>query len=222
MRKSSLLTKIGGYDSSRLLTEYVKTQNNDTFDLLDIGIGISSGQSPIVNVSSIGSASGLLKVNNAYAGSQPVQVDGRFPYMYLPSSTCEAIAAYLPLTYNEDIALYTWDIKDPAYRDIITSPSCLSFIFNKDTPLANTTIKIPFALLNLTLTPPLAPEPTPYFPCRPLDLGPNLPIKSYYLGRAFLQQAFFMVDWDSLTDWCIFQKASMKFYKRHILMHKLG
>ena len=200
---------IGGYDASRLLSEYVQFQNKDTVDLLDIGIGISNGQSPIVNVSSTVAASGLLQVNNAYPGPQPVQPDGRFPYIYLPTSTCEAIAAYLPLTYNEDIALYLWDVKHPAYRDIVTSPSYLSFTFNQGTSSANATIKIPFAVLNLTLRPPLVPEPTPYFPCRPLDLGPNLPISSYYLGRAFLQQAFFMMDWGSLTGWYIFEKPSV-------------
>ena len=55
---------------------------------------------------------------------------------------------------------------------------------------ADLTIKAPFALLNLTLEPPLVEEPTFCFPCRP----EMLEISS--LGRAFLQAACLGVHWD--------------------------
>ena len=197
-----LIGCLGGYDSARLLADYVQTNNADTFDLLDIGIGVSSGASPLANVTTTAPAAGLLKVNDTGVGPQKVGIDGRYPYMYLPTSTCRAIAAYLPVSFNEDLALYIWNVTHPAYRDIITSPSYLSFTFNQGVDdNQNATIKVPFALLNLTLTPPLVSEPTPYFPCRPLDLGNGVPVKSYFLGRAFLQQAFYAIDFSALTNW---------------------
>jgi len=31
------------------------------------------------------------------------------PYIYLPRSSCDAIAAKLPVSYNSDLGLYFWD-----------------------------------------------------------------------------------------------------------------
>ncbi|KAL9633440.1 MAG: hypothetical protein Q9164_004695 [Protoblastenia rupestris] len=64
-----------------------------------------------------------------------------------------------------------------------------------------TTVVIPFALLNLTLTPPLVKAPTSYFPCRPYQVSSSGNADSrtlqYYLGRAFLQGAFVGQNWDT-------------------------
>lgn len=55
------------------------------------------------------------------------------------------------------------------------------------------TIKVPFALLNLTLIQPIIDTPTQYLPLRP-GQGPS---GSYELGRAFLQAAFIGVNWQT-------------------------
>ena len=128
-------------------------------------------------------------------------MDGRLPYMYLPALTCDAIAAYLPMTYDASLALYIWDTNNPAYRDIVSSPTHLSFVFNSGTSITNATIKIPFALLNLALLPPIVDTPTVYFPCRPTGALDSNPLTSYWLGRAFLQQAFLATDWRGNRLW---------------------
>ena len=196
-----LIESSGGHDSSRLVSDMVQTKSVYGADLIDIGIGVSSGASPFANVSSAEPVGGLLQIDGKYNSSQFTTMDARYPYMYLPTSTCEAIASYLPITWNPDLALYLWDTDNPAYNDIATSPSYLSFAFQSGTSVSNATIKIPFALLNLTLLPPLAQTPTAYFPCRPLDLNKQNVVSSYYLGRAFLQQAFFAQDWEGLQLW---------------------
>ncbi|GAB1736120.1 hypothetical protein NU219Hw_g6170t1 [Hortaea werneckii] len=176
---------LGGYDKSRCLSEPLVTQG-DSFTLTDIGLNVSSGDSVFKGLPS-GNQNGLLRSSGSSATAKSVGVGSGFPYLYLPRSTCDAIAEYLPVTYNEDFDLYFWNTDDEAFEQIVTSPHHLTFTFS-DNNLVPRTIKVPFALLNLTLDQPLTESPTPYFPCRPTKVveGGIEP----RLGRAFLQAAF--------------------------------
>ena len=184
---------VGGYDQSRLLG-VVTAQSYQLYslpiDLLDIGIGVAEGGSPFADTS----FSGLLaQGNSSIKVSIRVLIEATIPYLYLPGSTCDAIAAQLPVTFHSDYGLYFWNTTDPKYTRIVTSPAYLSFTFRlNQSNSQNMTIKVPFGLLNLTLQAPLINTPTQYFPCRPLtDSG------SYTLGRAFLQAAFVGVNWQT-------------------------
>ncbi|KAH8903223.1 hypothetical protein BR93DRAFT_194379 [Coniochaeta sp. PMI_546] len=184
---------IGGYDQYRIVgpvSSQSYSQNGFPIDLLDVSIGVAVGESPF-NTSSV---TGLLaQGNSSLIPSLSVEVDSKEPYLYLPESTCQAIAAWLPVTYNPDLGLYLWNTQDPLYQRIIASPAYLGFTFRlNNAAVQNMTIKVPFKLLNLTLTEPLAHVPTPYFPCS----LPSLP--EYRLGRSFLQAAFMGVNW--MTD----------------------
>lgn len=186
---------IGGYDQSRVLGAVtVQDYNMHYFpiDLLDIGIGVAEGASPFP----FDSKSGLLASGNSSVGvAMQVIVDPIAPFLYLPKSTCDAIAANLPVTYQPNLGLYFWDTGSAAYGPIISSPAFLSFTFRLNSSITqNMTINVPFAILNLTLTPPLVAKPTQYFPCNAgFSYG-----KSYgepTLGKAFLQAAFVGVNW---------------------------
>ncbi|KAI7093795.1 hypothetical protein KC365_g14087 [Hortaea werneckii] len=176
---------LGGYDKSRCLSEPLVTQG-DSFTLTDIGLNVSSGDSVFKGLPS-GSQNGLLRSSGSSATAMSVGVGSGFPYLYLPRSTCDAIAGYLPVTYNEDFDLYFWNTDDEAFEQIVTSPHHLTFTFS-DNNLEPRTIKVPFALLNLTLDQPLTESPTPYFPCRPTKVSEGG--MEPRLGRAFLQAAF--------------------------------
>ena len=181
---------LGGYDSSRALgpisSQPLPATDLFTIDLLDIGIGVDHGASPFTYTE----RQGILAEGNAsISTSVPVTMNPGAPYMYLPNSTCEAIAKDLPLTYNAKYGLYLWNTQDPEYVKIVKSPTYLSLTFRAASD--NLTINVPFQLLNLTLDAPLATQPTPYFPCQP----PNNSTE-YSLGRAFLQAAFIGVNWD--------------------------
>jgi hypothetical protein len=184
---------VGGYDQSRVLGE-VTAQSYALYslpiDLLDIGIGVAEGASPFTYPSK----SGLLAQGNSSIGvALPVLIEATIPYLYLPGSTCDAIASQLPVTFQPDYGLYFWNTADLQYTRIVTSPAYLSFTFRLNrSDSQNMTINVPFKLLNLTLEEPLAHTPTQYFPCRPLTDG-----GSYTLGRAFLQAAFVGVNWQS-------------------------
>jgi hypothetical protein len=182
----------GGYDRFRVVgptsaQEYAV----DTLPiaLLDIGVGVATGSSPF----NFTSRTGLLgEGNSSFTGVTALKVDieGRHPYLYLPQSTCDAISRFLPVRYSPDLGLYLWLTEDPNYKRIIFSPAYLSFTFRaNNTVTQNITIKVPFRLLSLTLTEPLATVPTQYFPCT----TPRVP--SYRLGRAFMQAAFVSVNW---------------------------
>lgn len=193
---------LGGYDRSRIVGPVsVQSLNNwdPQIDLLDIGIDVDHGASPF----SFGSRAEILAEGNSSIGrSIPLLMNPNAPYLALPNSTCTAIAKNLPVTYNPKYGLYFWNVNDPLYERIVTSPSYLSFTFRAaglDT--SNITIKVPFQLLNLTLDAPLVTTPTKYFPCQPPQ-----DTYTWSLGRAFLQAAFFGVDWgDGPGKWYLAQ-----------------
>jgi hypothetical protein len=185
---------IGGYDQTRVVGEVTVQKFNMHYlpiDLLDIGIGVAEGKSPFTFTSK----SGLLASGNSSVGvSMQVIVEPTSPFIYLSKSSCDAIAANLPATYQPDLGLYTWNITTAAYQQIIASPAFLSFTFRLNSSITqNLTINVPFRLLNLTLTTPLVSNPTQYFPCNPFDYGKSYGF--YTLKKAFLQAAFLGVNW---------------------------
>ena len=191
---------LGGYDAKRISGQvatfsYANNPSNlFNLDLFDIGIAVADGGSPF----SYPKKDGLLASGNAtVVNSIPINMNPAAPYLYLPNSTCAAIAKELPVTYNADLGLYFWNVRDPQYTRVVTSPTYLSFTFDN-----NFIIKVPFKLLNLTLDVPLVPSPTQYFPCQP----PQDPASQQYsLGRAFLQAAFIGVDWVPNGQWFLAQ-----------------
>ena len=102
------------------------------------------------------------------------------------------------MTWNEGLGLYTWSVDDPQYSRITGSPAYMGFVLS-DTEATNITIKVPFRLLNLTLDAPLVDKPTPYFPCRPFNSTQGW----WVLGRAFLQAAFFVLNFEKYVMYLV-------------------
>ncbi|GLA66838.1 hypothetical protein AtubIFM54640_009424 [Aspergillus tubingensis] len=180
---------LGGYDQNRVMGEVSSqafSSGSFPIELLDMNIGVAEGGSPWDYTNKTGL---LAQGNSSLDSGLSVIVDPANPYIYLPQSSCDAIAAELPVTYHPDYGLYFWNTSDSQYDTIATSPGYLGFQFSKDN-LNNDfiTIKVPFALLNLTLEAPLVKTPTQYFPCMATNSTP-------VLGRAFLQAAFIGVNW---------------------------
>lgn len=189
---------LGGYDSRRVVGNVTQASISTRtggmlIDLRDIGIDVAEGASPF----SFQSKSGMLKHDGGNHDTISVQIDPTLPYMYLPEQTCKALAAVLPVTYIEALDLYAWNTESPDYEKIVKSPAHLKFTFVSSVD-NDFSIKVPFALLNLTLTPPLVDTEQAYFPCKsyamPDDVAPES-ADVYFLGRAFLQAAFVGVNW---------------------------
>jgi hypothetical protein len=72
--------------------------------------------------------------------------------------------------------------------DAIAQAMCI------DNPIGiHMTIKVPFALLNLVLEPPIVPTPQQYFPC--CASYANDGSGKYEFGKAFLQATFVGMKW---------------------------
>lgn len=174
---SGSLTVIQGGSSETIWQDFFQTT------LEQIGIQTLLGVTPLT----AGDFSGILQSRGL-----TVQFDPTSPYIYLPRQVCDALASPLPVTYNSTLNVYLWNTSSPQYTSVIRSPTVLSASLASRNGSA-VTISVPFALLNLTLEPPLVAEPTPYFPCQPAG-GPT-----YVLGRAFLQAAYLGANWQPDT-----------------------
>lgn len=184
----------GGYDKGRVIGPYT-TFGNVPPTLLDIGIGVEMGASPF----DLTNKTGLLISNTSIPGPLSVVPDPAVPYLHLPGNTCQAIANQMPVSFDNKLNYWIWNTTDPTYKSIVTSPAYLSFVFPPSPGnTANVTIKVPFALLNLTLDTPIVKEPRTYFPC--MSFTPNW-WDHYRLGRAFLQAAFIGRNWRTHTSW---------------------
>ncbi|KAF1962820.1 hypothetical protein CC80DRAFT_512130 [Byssothecium circinans] len=194
----------GGYNKGRAIGPLTTLfEGEDRIDLLDIGIGVEHGDSPF----DFDSKSGLLISDTGIVGDpQQVKIDPTTPYLSLPDNTCEGLASTLPIKYDQTSKHYHWQTDDPKYKKIVTSPAYLRFTFPPARGSTNNvTIKVPFALLNLTLETPIVDRPTQYFPCHsfnPLKRQPYPTPDDYFrLGRAFLQAAFISRNWATGTTW---------------------
>ncbi|KAG9634611.1 hypothetical protein KCU95_g10922, partial [Aureobasidium melanogenum] len=185
---------LGGYDKGRAIGPYTSYAGYSAM-LLDISINVETGSSPFP----FGNASGLLMNILGQPDSLIVKVNPMPPGLHLPAQTCSALAEKLPIYFDQTTQYYLWNTSDPSYETIINSPAYLGFHF---TPApgddANVTIKVPFKLLNLTLTSPVVSSSVQYFPCMPFNMPRG---DQWRLGRAFLQGAFLGYNNQTNTMW---------------------
>jgi hypothetical protein len=185
---------LGGYDKGRVIGPYTSYAGYSA-TLLDITLDVETGPSPF----SFGNASKLLTNVLGQPSSLIVKADPMPPGLHLPAQTCSNLAQKLPIYYDQTTGYYLWNTSDPSYEHIINSPAYMGFQF---TPApgddANVTIKVPFKLLNLTLTSPVVSPSVQYFPCIPFD---KTPADQWRLGRAFLQAAFLGYNSHTNTMW---------------------
>ena len=203
----------GGYDQSRVVGDVGSFSLFEPGDLmvpslLDVQIGVENGSSPFP----ADNYTNLLQFNQSIGSFQPTILNAIVPYLFMSPETCANIAQHLPVTLQPGLGLYTWNTDDPQYQRIVNSPAYLAFVFQSSsgttTPstsssvdsqggAANLTIKIPFALLNLTLTTPIVPNRQQYLPIQPFHSSDGK--GNYYFGRAFLQAAFVGINWEQKT-----------------------
>ena len=196
---------LGGYDQSRVIGPvgiFAFVQSSPIAWLVDIALGAARCESPFDGINGTmaqlfkgtgGSiiAEELRQVLGGPSNTVGMAPDPTFPYITLPPGSCEAIASYLPVTWNPDIGLFIWNSDDKLFPQIINSSAYLEFsLIGVTSEILK--IKVPFKLLNLTLEAPIVDTPTPYFPCQPSNFSSG----TWTLGRAFLQAAFLGFNFD--------------------------
>lgn len=160
----------GGYDKSRVIGPVTSYNTQGVIPLLDIILGVETGGSPF----DFESKSGLLDGDASGSAPQSTYISPEVPYIFLPQQAIDAIVELLPVSFDETSGYYLWNTQDPQHKIIVSSPAYLGFIFQDPLGVAGSiTIKVPFALLNLTLESSVSGHPTEraYFPLSELLLN---------------------------------------------------
>ncbi|KAM3069397.1 hypothetical protein ACMFMG_005503 [Clarireedia jacksonii] len=182
---------LGGYDENRLVAH-------------DVSFELNPSSQPQVYVNSISVVSNTGSGNsiNLVTTSDRISaiIDSSTPYLWLPPSVCNLFAAALGLTYNKTLNLYTFDANTSQHTNL--SELEMNFTFQlsdlgSSVELVN--ITLPYAAFDLQLTFPFIPNTTYgsddaskyYFP-----LAQASNEAQYTIGRAFLQEAYLIVDYE--------------------------
>jgi hypothetical protein len=185
---------LGGYDANRFIPHNVTfSLNPDTNAQASINsIFVSSG----VGSDNITVPIQLLQPSDRVSAI----IDSSTPFLWLPGPVCDRFAQVLGLTYNNTLDLYTYD--GNASQHHVLANSQLSFTFSlsdlSSSP-ASVNITLPFAAFDLQLTYPAITNSTygdpdaskNYFPLRRA-----LDDSQYTIGRAFLQEAYLITDYE--------------------------
>ena len=188
---------LGGYDANRFVP------HNVTFNL-------NIDQQPQVFVNSISVVSAVSS-NNWSVSTELLYtsdrvsaiVDSSTPYLWLPRAACDRFAESLGLTYDDSLNLYTF--ASNSTQQSILQNSQLSFTFGLS-DIATTpyivNITLPYMSFDLQLQYPAIPgtqygqsnATQSYFPLRRATNAAQ-----YTIGRAFLQEAYIITDYDRNT-----------------------
>lgn len=188
---------LGGYDANRLVP------HNVTFTL-------SASKAPQTFVNNIYVTSGATVNTTAStvsllktADRVTAIIDSSTPFLWLPAPVCERFASALGLSYNDTLNLYTFD-GNASQHDVLAA-SQLSFTFSlSDFAAASESVNItlPYSAFDLKLIYPAIPNTNYggkdstkfYFPLRQA-----LNEAQYTIGRAFMQEAYLITDYERNT-----------------------
>jgi len=179
---------LGGYDTNRFVP------NNVSFAL-------NPSQNPEVYINSVIVQNSTMSrdlVNSADRVS--AVIDSSTPYLWLPKAACDRFANTLGLVYDESLNLYTFSANTSQHA--VLQNSSLVFAFSLSDIAASpsqVTIKLPYDAFDLELSYPAIPGTTfgaanatkRYFPLRQAAS-----LDQYTIGRAFLQEAYIITDYE--------------------------
>lgn len=120
-------------------------------------------------------------------------IDSTLPYLYLPTSVCDQFEQRFQLTYDQRTNYYFYNSSSNNYNE--NRNATLNFKIGanlQDSPYF-ADIKLPWTAFKMDLSLPDMNTTRPYFPLR------RSPDGIYMLGRAFLQEAYLVVDYERNT-----------------------
>lgn len=165
----------GGYDTSRFIP------NN-----LTIGLGQDISRDILVGVQSIrnGEVDFLDQGIVAY-------IDSTIPHIWLPIQACENFKREFNLIWDSDLELYL--VNDTLHSNLLADNPIITFTIGSSVNGGETVdITLPYGAFDLEAREHLTQNRTSrYFPLRQAQNETQ-----YALGRAFLQQAYLIVDYD--------------------------
>ena len=166
----------GGYDVARFV------QNNVTFPF-----GPDTSRDLIVPIQSItiDATSGPLLSSVIYA-----YIDSLVPHIWLPLEACRAFEKAFGLIYNDTAELYF--VNDTIHEKLLSQNPNVTFTLGPASAGGSTVdILMHYGSFDLTAEYPIVDNATRYFPLRQAQND-----SQYTLGRAFLQDAYVIADYD--------------------------
>lgn len=171
---------LGGYDRSRL-----------TADSLSLPLSGASNLTAAVIVEDIVGQnvfSGTVSLN--HNTSFAALIDSTVSQLWLPQSICDLFAGAFGLEFDANTGLYL--VNSTTHNKLISMKPTVTFTIGSDrgNDSAITSIVMPYAAFELQASLPIYNTSTQYFPIR---VAANE--SQQVLGRAFLQEAYLVVDW---------------------------
>ena len=167
---------LGGYDTTRFI------RNNVTFQF-----GPDISRDLLVPIQSItaDTTSGPLLSTVIYAF-----IDSLVPHIWLPLAACQAFENTFGLTYNETAELYF--VNDTLHEKLKAQNPNVTFSLGPASAGGSTVdITMQYGSFDLTADYPIVDKATRYFPLKKAENA-----SQYTLGRAFLQDAYVIADYD--------------------------
>ncbi|PVH78834.1 acid protease [Cadophora sp. DSE1049] len=169
---------LGGYDASLIIS------NDLTFHFND-----ESSSELTVNVNAITISSQVAGVRGLNSATFPAVIDSTVPYLYLPIEVCRQFEDAFSLTYDYDSGLYFVD--DALHTKLVQQAANVTFTLKNSTSALDVDIVLPYAAFDLVAKWPLVQNTTRYFP-----LKRAVNDSQAILGRAFLQEAYLIADYE--------------------------
>ncbi|KAF2090554.1 acid protease [Saccharata proteae CBS 121410] len=183
---------LGGYDAGR----FAQSGTNITVPMgmeqeTDLTVGVQ--RITTFSGATSGTTSLLPETNGIYA-----VIDSTVPEIYLPQDACDAFATNFNLEWNATVGTYL--VNETQHENLLSKNETISFQLGASSTPSNDsiTVDVPIAALLQTLSFPLLGQDAGnatsyYFPLKPTE---STQPTTYTLGRAFLQEAYIIADYE--------------------------
>ena len=189
------LTETASYTGSLVLGGF----DESAFEANDVVFNVGDADSLSVQLRSlvvVNSIIGTISPSFGDAGTRMV-IDSTLPDLWLPQAVCESLAEALNPTLDSTTGRYLVDSVTHSAL-LAASPEFTFTLATNESSSETLNIVLPYSAFDLWLLPPVYESPVPYFPIRQAPEGSD-----FILGRAFLQEAYIVVDWErgNFTLW---------------------
>jgi hypothetical protein len=172
---------LGGFDTSRF---------DDKKRVADIPFGADFSRDLVVELQSI--TYDTIGASPLLANSVNIFIDSMVSHLWLPLAACQAFEAAFDLTWNDTAKLYT--VNDTLHESLVAQNPTFTFTIggSRSKPDEKVDIVFPYAAFDLSVTAPFVDSGSSrYFPLKRANDS-----SQYTLGRAFLQEAYIVADYE--------------------------
>ena len=169
---------LGGYDASRFL------QTNSSFPLAG-----NDSESLTIRIESIAASKTLASNITLLSNGIVALIDATLPYFWLPLQVCRQFESAFGLSWDPSTQMYL--VNDTIHQQLQNLNPSVTLTLGNSSASQSINITLPYGAFDLQASSPIYPNGTNYFPLRRASTA-----NEYVLGRAFLQEAYLLVDFE--------------------------